>query len=80
VTIVKCMTDDHTELMVRTVFCPECLSQFWLTDDEFLALGLELKQSPAQQPISFACCGKVQTVSAASVVFTRQKLNVAARR
>jgi hypothetical protein len=74
------MTDDLKELMVRTIFCPECLRQFWLTDDEFLALGMELKQSPAQQPISFFCCGKTQTVSAASVVFTQQKLNVAAHR
>jgi hypothetical protein len=63
-----------TDTMVHVIFCPECLAEFWLTDEEVFEPGIRPQRAMRQNPISFICCGKTQTVSAASITYKKAKV------
>jgi hypothetical protein len=55
--------------MIATAVCPECKELIWLLGAAMYIPGSEPEIFEGPDPVAFTCCGKIQSVPAASIRF-----------
>jgi hypothetical protein len=58
-----------TYQMIATAVCPECKESIWLLGATTYIPGAAPEIFEGQDPVTFSCCGKTQSVPAASIRF-----------
>jgi hypothetical protein len=60
--------------MIATATCPTCRHEFWLLDEPMFDPGWHPPEYPGESPITFMCCGQVQSVPPSNIVYRPQRV------
>jgi hypothetical protein len=66
--------------LVPMALCPECRREFWLLDARIYELGSGPDEFVGDEPVTFVCCGKPQSVPPQSIVYRPQRVAVSGSR